>query len=195
MLPPEHFIENLALARRWRHLKGDIVECGTWRGGVSAAIAIAAPGHHSVLFDSFEGLPEPKPVDGPSAIHWSAEVREYDNCSADEKFAHAAMARANVQDYEIIKGWFEDTVPKWATLGRSISILRLDGDWYDSTMVCLQHLFPLVSPGGVIIVDDYFVWDGCARAVHAYLVEVGGAERLRSTPHDVAYICKGSTLP
>ena len=48
-------------------------------------------------------------------------------------------------------------------------MLRLDGDWYDSTMQCLEALVPLVAEGGTIIIDDYYAWDGCARAVHDYL--------------------------
>lgn len=153
-------------------------------------MAIAAPGHHSVLFDSFEGLPDAKPIDGPSAVHWSTEVRSYDNCTADVTSAHIAMRRARISDYEVIKGWFEDTVPKWASSGRPIAILRLDGDWYDSTIVCLEHLFPLVSPGGGIIIDDYFVWDGCACAVHEYLFKNDTGERIHSTRHNVAYVRK-----
>jgi O-methyltransferase len=57
-------------------------------------------------------------------------------------------------------------------------------------MVCLEHLFPLVSPGGGVIIDDYFAWDGCARAVHEYLAKIETGERIRSTQNDVAYIRK-----
>lgn len=130
------FIDNVLLARRGGYVEGDLVECGTWRGGMSAAMAWAVPGRHSVLFDSFEGLPDPKPVDGPSAIHWSREVRDHDNCGAEEAWAVQAMERVRQLDFEIIKGWFEDTVPVWAKQQRPISVLRLDGDWYESTILC-----------------------------------------------------------
>jgi O-methyltransferase len=190
MVPVEQFVDNLSLERSWRNVPGDIVECGTWRGGMSAAMATVAPGHRSVLFDSFEGLPDAKSIDGPAAVEWSRNIRAFDNCTADESSAHAAMQRANTGDYEIIRGWFEDTVPQWAGKGRPIAILRLDGDWYESTLVCLKNLFPLVSPGGGVIIDDYYTWDGCTRAVHDYLSSVGAGERVRSTRHEVAYILK-----
>ena len=190
MVSVHQFVDNLALARSWRELPGDIVECGSWRGGMSGAMAVVAPGHHSVVFDSFEGLPDAQLIDGPVAVNWSTNVRSYDNCSADEASVHAAMSRANARDYEIIKGWFAETIPEWAAKGRPIAILRLDGDWYDSTMVCLKNLFPLVLPGGGIIIDDYYTWDGCSRAVHDYLSSVEAVERIRSTRRNVAYIRK-----
>lgn len=65
---------------------------------------------------------------------------------------------------EIIQGWFSATVPVWAKQQRPIAVLRLDGDWYDSTILCLEHLWPLVSPGGLVIIDDYYPWDGCSKA-------------------------------
>lgn len=190
MVPPDVFSDNLDLVRSFRDVPGDTVECGCWRGGMSGAMAVVAPGHHSVLFDSFEGLPDPSDDDGSEAQRWSTEVREWDNCTADEAAAHEAMRRAGSTDHEVIRGWFDDTVPVWAEAQRPIAILRLDGDWYDSTMVCLQNLFPQVVPGGVVIVDDYFVWEGCARAVHDYLSNTKAPERIASTAHNVAYLKK-----
>lgn len=190
MVPPSVFSDNLDLVRSFRHVPGDIVECGCWRGGMSGAMAVVAPGHRSVLFDSFEGLPEPGEDDGSEAQRWSHEVRSWDNCTADESSAGEAMSRAGSTDHEIIRGWFDDTVPAFAQQRRPIAILRLDGDWYESTMVCLENLYPLVTPGGVVIIDDYFVWEGCARAVHDYLSSTRAPERVASTPHRVAYLEK-----
>jgi O-methyltransferase len=79
-----------------------------------------------------------------------------------------------------------------AKQGRSIAVLRLDGDWYDSTMLCLEHLFPLVVPGGLMLIDDYYTWDGCARAVHDYLSREQAAERIEKTSGGVAYIVRRS---
>jgi Macrocin-O-methyltransferase (TylF) len=75
-----------------------------------------------------------------------------------------------------------------AKQGRSIAVLRLDGDWYDSTMLCLEHLFPLVVPGGLMLIDDYYTWDGCARAVHDYLSREQAAGRIEKTSGGVTYI-------
>lgn len=88
-------------------------------------------------------------------------------------------------DYKIVEGWFDQTVSHVAreTEPRSIALLRLDGDWYDSTRCCLDSLMPLVSEGGVVVIDDYYAWDGCARAVHDYLSSTDAAYRIRSLPN------------
>ncbi len=164
---------------------------------MSAALAHVLPNRTSVLFDSFEGLPDAKRIDGPAAVHWSTSIREHDNCTADEESAHRAMTRLGKPSYEIRPGWFDETIPAYATLRRPIAVLRLDGDWYDSTLVCLTHLFPLVQPGGVVLVDDYFDWDGCSRAVHDYLSGIDASERVRTSRYDeFAFIIKnGAAIP
>lgn len=188
MVPDARFVDNVKLMHRAVGVDGDLVECGVWRGGMSAAMASIVPGRHSVLFDSFEGLPEPKAIDGQSALQWAAESRDNDNCSAGEAWAIQAMQRVGQSDFELVKGWFADTVPIWAKQQRPIAVLRLDGDWYESTLLCLEHLWPLVSPGGLVIIDDYYTWDGCARAVHDYLSKVQASERLEQTRGSVAYL-------
>lgn len=188
MLATTAAIDNLELVAKYGTVRGDIVECGTWKGGMSAAMAMTSPGHHVVLFDSFEGLPDVTEADGEAALAWQTTSRDHDNCSAAEADAHAAMALAGGADYEVNRGWFEDTVPQWATQGRPIAILRLDGDWYDSTKLCLDHLAPLVVSGGVIIIDDYAMWEGCSKAVHDYLSERASPWRIATTRHGVAYI-------
>ena len=67
-------------------------------------------------------------------------------------------------------GWFQDTVPIASDKIESISLLRLDGDWYESTKVCLENLYDLVTEGGVIIVDDYGAYEGCKKAVDEFLL-------------------------
>ena len=191
MVRRPNFLDNVALTRRARLVPGDLVECGVWRGGMSAAMAWAVRGRHSVLFDSFEGLPEPKSIDGSSAISWfNREHERHAVLSAGEAWATTAMNRVGQADFELVKGWFADTVPAWAEKRRPIAVLRLDGDWYDSTLLCLEKLWPLVSPGGVIIVDDYYTWDGCSKAVHDYLSRTEAAERLETSAHGVAYIVR-----
>jgi O-methyltransferase len=163
-----------------QNVPGCFVECGVWKGGSSAMIALAIldakqqrPLH---LFDSFEGLPEPTEKDGELAPNYSGgridgklspinqcrselqEVRKLilDKINMPEKIAHFHV------------GWFQDTVPLAARNLGPIALLRLDGDWYDSTKICLEHLYPLLSPGGVIILDDYFAWEGCRKATDEY---------------------------
>jgi O-methyltransferase len=183
MVDEFRFIDNLTLVRLVK-VPGDLVECGAWRGGMSAAIAEALPGRRSVLFDSFEGLPELTDKDDDAPLRRLAP----DRFAVGEEAARAAMQRSGAH-FEIRKGWFDATVPKYAAEQPTIAVLRLDGDLYESTMVCLEHLFPLVAPGGLIIEDDYGgAWDGCTRAVHDYLSREQRTEGIRSTRCRVAHL-------
>jgi hypothetical protein len=69
----------------------------------------------------------------------------------------------------IHKGWFNDTVPLFANKLTPIAILRLDGDFYESTKLCLAHLYKNVVPGGFVIIDDYGSWQGCRVATNEFL--------------------------
>lgn len=183
MIHEGEYAINLALAERIRDVPGCVVECGVWRGGMSAGMAtVLGSTRHYYLCDSFEGLPPAKAIDGDSAIRWQADTagpRYYDNCAAEETFAIEAMAIAGVGSYSIVKGWFDDTLPR-LSLDQPIALLRLDGDWYDSTMTCLTALYPKVATGGLVVIDDYYTWDGCARAVHDYLSATSSTERIRN---------------
>jgi O-methyltransferase len=194
MIPGQQYVENILLAERVIHLPGAIVECGTWRGGMIGGIATAIGSDRDyVLFDSFEGLPAAQEIDGEAATRWQADresPRYLDNCRAEAGWAQGAMKMAGVDRPEIVPGWFQDTVPQWAADGRRIALLRLDGDWYESTMVCLEHLFGLVVPGGLVVIDDYGVWEGCTKAVHQYLADQGRGEPIRRTRSGVTSIVK-----
>lgn len=191
MIPKPLYVENLRVAEMTLPLDGDVVECGTWRGGMAAGVAeVLGTSKKYFLFDSFEGLPPAKEVDGHEAIAWQNDTQSsnyFDNCAADVSYAATAMAMAGV-NYECIKGWFENTVPGNTLV--KISLLRLDGDWYESTMTCLVHLYPKVVKGGYVIIDDYAVWDGCSRAVHDFLSSIKSKSRIHCGPRGVAYIIK-----
>ena len=192
MVPTEIFVDNLELCGRFHEIDGDYVECGVWRGGMSGAIAeVLGPNKHIHLFDSFEGLPDAKPIDGKEAIQWQRDVHSptyYDNCKAEEDFAIQAMHLAGHKNYTLHKGWFNETTPKFQN--HKIAILRLDGDWYDSVFSCLENLFPKVVDGGLIIIDDYTTWDGCTKAVHDYLSKVKSPSRILQWKNLVSYIVK-----
>jgi O-methyltransferase len=171
MIPPDVFAYNLLICQAKAPAAGCIVECGVWRGGMSAGMADALPFRRHYLFDSFEGLPPAKEVDGVSAIAWQKDVNSpsfFDNCRAERSFAERAMSLSGAREFELVQGWFSDTVPQFKPV-EPIAVLRLDGDWYDSTMQCLSGLYHSVLPGGLILIDDYYAWDGCARAVHDFL--------------------------
>jgi O-methyltransferase len=174
-------------------IKGVYVECGVWRGGCSLAMLLAQRYQWGrverpvYMLDSFEGLPPITPRDGPLAAQWQngADPANYlDNCktSLEDLKSNVAARGFGPEDYTIVPGWFNDTVPLVAEALKSkkIALLRLDSDWYDSTLVCLERLMPLVSEGGVVIIDDYYAWDGCARAVHEYLSRHDLPYRIRS---------------
>jgi O-methyltransferase len=162
------------------NIPGCFVECGVWKGGSSAIMALAIKDarqkRHLHLFDSFEGLPEPTDKDGESAIAYSqgrnqGKLVTINQCRAslDEvRFLMLDNIKADNGLVHFHVGWFQNTIPATANQLGPIALLRLDGDWYDSTKICLEHLYPLVSPGGIIILDDYNCWEGCRKATDEY---------------------------
>jgi len=151
-----------------RRVPGDLVETGVWRGGACIFMrgvlkALGETSRRVWACDSFQGLPKPDPArysadaDDP---HWTfAELA----VSLDE--VRANFARYGLLDDQVrfLAGWFSDTLPN-APL-EAISVLRLDGDMYESTRVALESLYPKLSPGGYLIVDDYLNIATCRQAV------------------------------
>jgi len=181
------FYENLTIIEHFAtHVEGALVECGTWKGGMACSMmAIGGAERNYYFYDSFDGLPDANELDGTLATEYQKDTQSpvyHDNCKADyEDFLRLVYAQNIPQEnISVNKGWFEDTVPDYPE--QPISVLRLDGDWYDSTMTCLRALYPYVAFGGVIIIDDYEAWEGCARAVHDYLSETGSRSRIDRTP-------------
>ena len=182
MIPEHTYLANLELAEVTLSIPGAVVECGTWRGGMIAGIAdLLGPDRNYHLYDSFEGLPPAKEIDGPAALEWQNDFHSpsyHDNCTAEQRFAEEAMGLSKAKNVVIHKGWFEQSLGG-SHFHQPIALLRLDADWYESTMTCLENLFPKVVRGGHILVDDYYTWDGCARAVHDYLSKNSRTERIR----------------
>ena len=192
MIGSQAYACNLELAINVGNIEGSVVECGTWKGGMIAGIAETLGNSRDYyLYDSFEGLPPAKEVDGESAIRWQNDIsseRYFNNCTARIEDAKEAMNLSKAHKVHVVKGWFHETLANHP-LSQSIAVLRLDGDWYESTMTCFDHLFPLVAKGGIIIVDDYYTWDGCSRAVHDYLSKHSRPERI-SQHGSVCYLIK-----
>jgi O-methyltransferase len=191
MIPKEVYVDNLLLISEYGKLNGCIVECGVWRGGMSAGMGALFPDKKVYLFDSFEGLPQAKEIDGEAAMAWQSNTESdgyYDNCKAEMDIAKQAMELSGA-DFKLIKGWFNETLPV-TNVEEPIAVLRLDGDWYDSTMDCLKQLYPKVIKGGIVILDDYHTWDGCSRALHDYLSEIKSVSRINKSTEGVAYLIK-----
>jgi O-methyltransferase len=200
MIDKYTYIKNLEIADSYRQVRGCVVECGVWRGGMSAGLAdVLGPDREYFLFDSFEGLPPAEEIDGPAALRWQANTQSpgyHDNCKAPADDARTAMRLSAAAHFSLFKGWFHETLPGFRP-PEPIALLRLDADWYESTLICLKHLYPYLAPGGVAIIDDYQPWDGCARAVHEFLFghTSGGVPRIRQYKNDVYFVIKPSDVP
>lgn len=183
MVPRDLYVANLMLVNHITSISGSIVECGSWKGGMIAGIAqLLGNRRDYYLFDSFEGLPKAEPIDGPAAKLWQENTKSpkyYNNCTASEDEAKAAMSIAKITNPHLVKGWFQDTLPL-AEFPDGIALLRMDADWYKSTYQIFDSLFPFVNLGGLILIDDYNIWDGCSKAVHDYLSEHKRPERISS---------------
>jgi O-methyltransferase len=163
---------------------GAVVECGVWRGGSSmlAALTLDSLGdreRHVWLYDTFEGMPPPADVDRSLTGQHAAELLQRTGAAGAHTRAVAALdeVKANLattgypsHHLHFVEGMVEDTIP--AVAPEEISILRLDTDWYESTRHELRHLWPRLSPGGVLIIDDYGHWQGARRAVDEFLATV-----------------------
>lgn len=172
---------------------GVLVECGTWFGGCAFGMALAQkrafgrvvrPVH---MLDSYEGLPPATTRDGPAALHYQAHPEDpsfLENCRAPLERVLATREALGLTEAEcvIVKGWFADTVPPLAPVLRragGIAILRVDCDWYDPVRLVLDQFMPLVPQTGIVILDDYYAWDGAARAAHDWLSANDAPYRIR----------------
>lgn len=164
-------------------IPGCLVECGTWKGGACGMMALAHLAGEAAmrpihLFDSFRGLPEPDGErDGDAAVTYAAgrasgALTGIGRCMATLEENQRLMREVIGYPEDLTRyhvGWFQQTVPAAAAEVGPIALLRLDGDWYESTKICLDWLGSRVSPGGIVIVDDYGKWAGCRRAVNEFL--------------------------
>jgi O-methyltransferase len=155
-------------------IPGDFVECGVWNGGAVGLMGLVSREPRTIhLFDSFEGLPEPSEEDGVSNARSSrGPLKALGACVGEKAPAvrDFLVKRLGLSEESLVfhVGWFQDTVPVDAPSIGKISILRLDGDWYESTRVCLNELYDKLSPGGFLIIDDYGDLVGCRRAVDEF---------------------------
>lgn len=188
MTSPERLV---AFSRAIDHIEthkisGDIVECGVWKGGTMMLAAQRLNHNHSqernlYLFDTYEGLPDPtnldKSISGVSAKNYLSQLKPADPGFEDlHCIASLDTVRNNListgydpKKLHFIKGKVEETLPHDSI--KKIAVLRLDTDWYQSTLHELRTLFDLVVSGGIIIIDDYGHWDGCRKAVDEFFAE------------------------
>ncbi|MGE3808459.1 MAG: TylF/MycF/NovP-related O-methyltransferase, partial [Gemmataceae bacterium] len=151
-------------------IPGDLIETGAWRGGATIFMR-AVLAQHQVrdrivwVADSFEGLPKPKsPTDGWDLSGTSCLKIPLEQ--VQDNFRRFGLLDDQVR---FLKGWFCDTLPGAPI--QQLALLRLDGDLYHSTQDALEALYHRVAPGGFVIVDDYFAWPSCRRAVQDFLAK------------------------
>lgn len=166
-------------------IPGDIAECGVWRGGSMMIVAqtLLAHGDRSrdlYLFDTFEGMSTPtendKSFDGISA---AVQLDREQKGTGIWCYASLEDVRENLlstgypkNKIHLIKGKVEETIP--LNSPSHLALLRLDTDWYESTKHELEHLFPLLDPKGILIIDDYGHWQGAKKAVDEYFANRDG---------------------
>jgi len=165
------------------NIEGDFVECGVAAGAQIAAMQVAIQEKSSAkkifAFDSFIGIPMAGEFDTVQA--GIGEITHNKFAPLSERLVSSGITShskecviqnfntmsLNLNNVVFVEGWFQDTLESASKQIESISILRLDGDLHESTLVCLEYLYPKVSKGGIVIIDDYAL-DGCRIAVHQY---------------------------
>lgn len=157
---------------------GDIVECGVWRGGSSmlcaATMLTMASMHRKIyMYDTYEGMTEPTDKD----VNYKGEKAVKDDfnrwCAISLGDVQEAMWLTGypADNIRFVKGKVEDTIP--GIMPEKIALLRLDTDFYESTYHEMVHLFPRLSPGGVLLIDDYGHFKGAREAVDKYIQDNG----------------------
>jgi O-methyltransferase len=163
------------------NVAGDFVECGVWRGGnsiIAAGVFQAMTSSKKVwLFDTFAGMTAPTGVD-VNFRGESADVKFPTTLKGDHSdwcYAPVDEVKCNFADFGVldervvfVKGDVAETLTRATELPATISVLRLDTDWYESTRVELEALYPRLTRGGVLIIDDYGHWGGARKAVDEY---------------------------
>lgn len=165
-------------------IPGDFVECGVWEGGSCMLMAqtLARKGDLTrkiFLYDTYTGMARPTEEDYTLKDgHQAVDIWRRDEKEGYNKWCYVPLdeVRRNVlstgypeERLVFVKGMVEDTIPR--TTPKAISILRLDTDWYESTLHALRHMYPLLVERGALIIDDYGVWAGARKAVDEYLAE------------------------
>lgn len=140
------------------NIPGDFIETGVWRGGATIFMRGVLKAHNITdrnvwVADSFEGLPRPNPEKYP--VDEGDNLHSYEILRVSLELVKENFAKYDLLDEQVIflKGWFKDTLPVAPI--KQLAVMRLDGDLYESTMCSLTNLYPKLSVGGYVIIDDY----------------------------------------
>lgn len=163
------------------NIEGDFVECGVYKGGSAMFMAHTLQYFNETskkiyLYDTFEGMSSPTKEDISINGDYARDLLSKGNKIANQVrcFSPIEEVTNNMESTAypkrnliFVRGKVEDTIPE--IVPNKIALLRLDTDWYESTKHELEHLYPILSHNGVLIIDDYGYWDGVRYAVDEYL--------------------------
>ena len=151
------------------NVPGDMIETGVWRGGASIFMRGVLKAYNITdriiwVADSFEGMPKPDAENYPIDVQCDLTIfNSILNVPMETVKRNFALYELHDDQVKFLKGWFKDTLPE--ALIEQLSVMRLDGDYYESTSDALKYLYPKLSPGGFVIVDDYHVLPPCEQAI------------------------------
>ena len=177
----ENTFDVTALAER-NGIEGALVECGVAEGGTAAMMALTNrelgdKERPKWFFDSYEGLPEPTEEDyrDGKTGHFIRPLPKGACLGTIEQVSELMFDELefSVDKLYLVKGWFQESIPTRRDEIGPIAVLRLDGDWYESTKVPLDNLYRQLSPGALIIIDDYSTCFGSRKAVDEFRDEHG----------------------
>jgi O-methyltransferase len=185
-------------------IPGDLVECGVWRGGSMKLVAhvlhsLGDTNRTLFLYDTFEGMTEPDPAvdidfSGNEAVNDWREVQrrgvKWAYAPVEEVQEVIASSGYPMEKVKLVKGSVEETIP--ATIPASIALLRLDTDWYSSTKHEMEHLYPKLSPEGILILDDYGHYQGARRGVDEYFSKLNKKPLLQRVDYSCCLAIKPS---
>jgi macrocin-O-methyltransferase TylF-like protien len=169
---------------------GDLLEAGVWRGGavilMRAVLAAYEVTDRTVwVADSFRGLPPPDAA--AFAQDLAVDLSTFDELAVSLEQVKSNFSRYGLLDDQVqfLEGWFKDTLPTAPV--EKLAVLRLDGDYYESTIQVLEALYEKVSPGGFVILDDYRHLEACQQAVDDFRTAFGITDELVEVDWNSAY--------
>ena len=191
--PPLRNVEECVAQILREGIPGDLIECGVFRGGVCVLMrgllkAFGDKTRKVWVADSFQGLPAPDPLVSPLDAFSHELLKVIGAFQMSQAAVEEGFRACDLLDEQVcfLPGWFHESLPVAPI--ESLALLRLDGDYYESTMPALRHLYPKLSPGGFIIIDDYGITNlGARRAVQEYREAEGITEPLLPVNHFVYY--------
>jgi len=181
-----------------KDIPGDFIETGVWRGGACILMrglskAANQGKRKTYVADSFEGLPPPNaekyPDDKGDTHYTRSDILGISLESVQDNFRSYDLLDDNVV---FLKGWFKDTLPKLKA--KKFAIIRLDGDMYESTIQAIEELYPKLSVGGYIIVDDFGAVKGCRKAINDYRKAHGITDPIEKVDWTGVYWKKSSEI-